>query len=157
MLSLGYVDRGCLFVRDLQSGEAKPVPDSEDGITPFFSPDSEWLIFAKNRTFRKVWLAGGESFQVCAVTTTGPASGTWADDDTIIVSDGQTLWETRADGSECRPFGEEQRDPSNAYRDPRFLPGGQYLLVELVGSDDAGGPQSSVALLSRSTGELLET
>ncbi len=153
---LAYIDRGRLFARDLESGETTPVPGSEDGITPFFSPDGEWLIFSKNRAFRKVWLEGGESFQVCDVMTSGSASGAWADDDTIILSDGQTLWKTSAGGGECHPFGEKQRDLSHAYRDPRFLPGGKHLLVELVASGDGGESKRSVALLSRSSGELVE-
>jgi hypothetical protein len=48
-----------LWVRELDSLEARQLPGTENAWSPFWSPDSRQLAFAVNRTLKRVGLAGG--------------------------------------------------------------------------------------------------
>ncbi len=156
-MRITYVDRGQLFVRDLAREEAVPVPRSDLGISPFFSPDGDWLAYTNGvgGRLRKVWLASGEAFELCPES--GLYGGSWGDDDAIAFSDGRVLRIVRADGTGCRPLGEERREATHAYLSPQFLPETQDLLVELVDSGGGTGrPTRSAAIVSAVTGELVD-
>jgi len=133
------------------------VTGSHFGVEPFFSPDGEWLVYTAGASgvTRKVWVEGGEPFDICSTSAAGLFGGSW-EADRIVLSDGRSLRAVAADGTSCRLFGEEHRDPAHSYRDPQFLPGGKELLVELVESGDEDSPMRSIARLSASSGKLLD-
>jgi serine/threonine-protein kinase len=155
---IAYLDRSQLFIRDLASGETRPVTESSLGVSPFFSPDGDWLVYTSGASgvAKKVWADGGEPFEVCSARASGLFGGAWGPDDTIVLSDGRSLRMVGPDDTDCRPFGEEHRDPTHSYRDPQHLPGGEALLVELFESGDGQTPLRSIAMLSAATGELLD-
>lgn len=155
---VAFVDRSQLYIRDLVGGETRAVPESGHGIAPFFSPDGDWLVYTSGGggVARKVWVEGGESFVICSARASGLFGGTWGEDERIIFSDGRSLRTVDADGADCRPFGEQHRDPAHSYRDPQLLPGGEQLLVELVEDGGENGPERSIAMLSTLSGELLD-
>ena len=43
----------------MDSLEAKPVPGTEGAVTPFFSPDGQWLGFFAGGKLKKVSVGGG--------------------------------------------------------------------------------------------------
>jgi Tol biopolymer transport system component len=86
--SLVYRGRGDdgfdrLYLRSLDSTEAQPLPGTEQGALPFFSPDSEWVGFFAGGNLRKVDLGSGSPQTLCR-TGGGAAGGTWLSDGTII-------------------------------------------------------------------------
>ena len=50
---------GRLYRRPLAGGEAEPIPGTEGGRGPFFSPDGEWLGFVTLAELKKVPMSGG--------------------------------------------------------------------------------------------------
>ncbi len=48
-----------LYLRPLDSLEAKPLPGTEGAFNPFFSPDSQWLGFFAGGKLKKVSVNGG--------------------------------------------------------------------------------------------------
>ena len=60
-----------LFIRPLDSAQARPIERSEGASKPFFSPDNQWLGFQVGDEIRKVPIAGGAPITVI----TGAASG----------------------------------------------------------------------------------
>jgi eukaryotic-like serine/threonine-protein kinase len=124
---------GQLFVRPLDRLEATPIPGTEGGNSPFFSPDGAWIGFWANGELRRVPLRGGPASTIGRVPGAAvPIFGaSWGDGDVIVFATRAGLWRVRADGG--RP--EAVSKPSEAeYAQylPRLLPGGQAVLYTLA-------------------------
>ena len=48
-----------LYLRAMDSQEAKPIPGTEGGVNPFFSPDGRWVGFFAGGNLKKVSVSGG--------------------------------------------------------------------------------------------------
>jgi serine/threonine-protein kinase len=48
-----------IYVKSLDQWDAVPLPGTEGGQNPFFSPDGQWLGFVQGLQIKKVALAGG--------------------------------------------------------------------------------------------------
>jgi Tol biopolymer transport system component len=120
-----------LYARRVDDLTARPLPGTEDGDWPFFSPDGEWVGFASRGTIRKVRLDGG----MPVVVTELPASagrffgGSWGPDDAIVYSmffSGALYRVPAAGGS---PSLIAVADTSRRLIHPTVLPGGRALLL----------------------------
>lgn len=76
-----------LYLRPMDSFTAEPMPGTEGGYGPFFSPQGDWLGFFSGNQMKKVALRGGQPVTICEVSDAQGAS--WGEDDTIIFSDAQ--------------------------------------------------------------------
>ena len=77
-------ERGQLWIRDLETGVTRLVPGTQGIRSPFWSHDSEFLLFETDNELRKVGVDGGSSMRVCE--TTGNVYGAAASPDgTTIV------------------------------------------------------------------------
>ncbi len=145
-----------LFVRDLGNPDASPIPGTEGGFNPFFSPDGEWLGFFVGNTLKKVALSGGAP---TALADTPPVShgGTWAPDGSIILS-------PKPNGGLARlPAGATNYEfftqPDTARSEhglvfPQMLPDGENVLVVVrAGRDFDDLAASNVAVHSLQTGK----
>jgi serine/threonine-protein kinase len=72
-----------IFVQDLSAFDARPLPGTEGGNAPFFSPDGEWLGFFTSNQLKKISLRGGEPLVLCATPPVNRGAS-WGDDDRII-------------------------------------------------------------------------
>jgi Tol biopolymer transport system component len=142
-----------IWVRQLGDFTAKPVPGTEGGESPFFSPDGEWLGFFAGGKLEKISLAGGVPQVLCSGAP-GNGSATWAADWTIYFSGGYGgLMSVSGYGGECRRvIAPNESNGSVGFSQPWMLPDGQSLLVTV--ETGFGGQQSSVALLSLKTLKL---
>ena len=81
---LAYRSRGAsasqLFVRPIDSLDVTPLAGTEGAISPFFSPDVDWLL-ARGQ-LKKVLAAGGGLQILCDAA--GGFGGSWGADDTSI-------------------------------------------------------------------------
>ena len=60
--TLVYAGPDQLYRRDMGQLSVEPIPGTEGALTPFFSPDGQWVGFSPSRqALRKVSLAGGPS------------------------------------------------------------------------------------------------
>ena len=48
-----------LYLRAMDSLEAKPIPGTDGAVNPFFSPDGQWLGFFAGGKLKKVSVSGG--------------------------------------------------------------------------------------------------
>ena len=95
-----------LYRRDLGQLTAEPIPGTEGGVQPFFSPDGQWVGFfdADDLTLKKVALAGGSPVAVQAIKAQLHGAA-WLDNDTIVFGKHLApLSRVSASGGEATPL-----------------------------------------------------
>lgn len=120
-----------LYVRDLETGEAKLLPGSDNPLEPFWSPDSKTVAYGSNGKLKRSDLGGGNAQVLCDAARM--VGGSWSKDGTIIfVPDyRKTIVQVSAKGGEPQPVAmnypenEEQR-----HRYPYVLPDGRRFLFQ---------------------------
>jgi Tol biopolymer transport system component len=123
-----------LYLRDLNSFEARPVAGSSGARGSFFSPDGKWVAFFAQRQLLKAEVAGGAPIRLAEAAY--PWGGTWNDDNTIIyaTSLGSGLGRISASGgtieSLTKPDGAAK---GYAHVYPQALPGGRSVLFSVFG------------------------
>ncbi len=140
-----------LYLRELDKLKVRPLPGTESAVSPFFSPDGQWLGYVDHfqKKLKKVSIKGGEPMVLCGSMQF--RGGSWGADDTIIFTPEwwEGLWRISASGE-----GLEQLtvlDPSHGERRhiwPQILPGGKAVLFINV---CWGGPD--IEVYSLETGE----
>lgn len=126
-----------LWLRSLDSGAARPLPGTDRGRIPFWSPDSRSIAFFADGTFKRLDLDTGSIRDLLkAVTSTG---GTWNRDGVILLAMGnvQPIRRVAADGGE--PSSVTQNAAGVSHRTPRFLPDGRHFLYSATGSPETRG------------------
>jgi Tol biopolymer transport system component len=74
-----------LWVRGLDTTDARVLPGTEEASSPFWSPDSQWIGFFAAGQLKKTEISGGLPTTLCGVgVATG---GTWSRDGVILYSD----------------------------------------------------------------------
>ena len=149
--SRGGIDQ--LYVRALDSLEAKPIPGSEGAFcTPIFSPDGQWLAFYANGELKKVSLSGGPP--VTLAKFPGPHGVSWGPDDTIIFADPSRGALRKVSAAGGTPQSITTVDPSKGetgHKWPAHLPGGKALLFAVL---KGGSPDDAQIVVQRlDTGE----
>src|SRR5579859_1203447 len=79
----GPLAKPLLWVRSLDSTEAKPLAGTENAFAPFWSPDDRSIGFFAGGKLKKIAVSGGPPVDVCDATTFG-RGGSWAPDGTIL-------------------------------------------------------------------------
>jgi Tol biopolymer transport system component len=75
--------RSNLWIRELESLEARMLPGTEGAGSPFWSPDSRHLAFAVGRSLKKIDATGG-SPQTIAESPANVGVGAWSPDGVIL-------------------------------------------------------------------------
>jgi serine/threonine-protein kinase len=128
---LAYVARQAgaqqLYLRAMDSLDAKPIPDTEGAIEPFFSPDDRWLGFFAGGKLKKVSVSGGAALSLADVPGLGGAS--WGSQGTIIfpVTTNGVIEQMADGGGTIQPLTRFENG-SLTQRWPEFLPGGKAVL-----------------------------
>jgi eukaryotic-like serine/threonine-protein kinase len=140
-----------LYRRTLDQLEAVPIPGTEDGQAPFFSPDGVWIGFFTQRALKKVSSDGGSLVTLCTIPAQRRGA-TWRRDDTIIFAyEGSNgLWSVPAAGGGPVPIGPAASDKKTGSYWPDALPDGDTALVT-VWSGSLSNAQ--IAVHSLETGE----
>jgi serine/threonine-protein kinase len=155
---LVYAGRGPqgtrLYVRAMDRFEATPIPGTDGGEGPFFSPDGQWVGFWADKKLKRVSLAGGQPLTICDAPTLRGAS--WAADGTILFSPygNAALLRVSERGGDPKPVTKlDLRKGEFTHRWPRILPGGKAATFTIHGAtgnyDDA-----RIALVTFETGEI---
>jgi len=111
-----------LWIRRLDSIDARPLPGTDGAFYPFWSPDSQWIAFFTPSRLMKIGVAGGAPQTICA-TIPRAQGGSWGADDQIVISGAQN------DGGLHRVSGsggEPVRLMTGSW--PYFLPDGRRFL-----------------------------
>ena len=144
-----------LWVRALDSLEAKPLAGTEDASQPFWSPDSRSIGFFTNSKLKTIGTAGGPARDIADIVVGRGAS--WGRDGMIVfgpIPDG-VLYQVPANGGTARAV--TSLDPSRAeiaHALPQFLPDGRRFLY-LASSVKPGMSAIRVASLDGNTAKVL--
>ncbi|WP_053333959.1 protein kinase domain-containing protein [Gemmatimonas phototrophica] len=81
--------------------DASPIPGTEGGIAPFYSPDGKWIAFLTLKgQLRKVPAAGGGAVTIVESNIASAFGGSaWLDDGSIVYNMGRDLKRISADGA----------------------------------------------------------
>ena len=129
-----------LWLRELDSPEARPLPGTVRASSPFWSPDSRSIgFFTDARQLARMDLAEG-SVRILA-STPAPNGAAWSKDGTIIVSrnPGNPLFRLSAGGGELVAVTRFESPQQSEQSFPQFLPDGRHFLFFVTGSPEARG------------------
>jgi Tol biopolymer transport system component len=138
--SLAFVvsDNGLnrVWVRSLDSVDAKALPGTDGATYPFWSRDNEHLGFFAQGKLKKIAVAGGPPQTLCDAAT--GRGGTWNREGEIVFSPGPVgiLYRVSAAGGVPAPATKVAVSGSNeGHRFPEFLPDGRHFFY-VIGSPE---------------------
>ena len=142
-----------LYLRSLDHFEVVPLPGTEDGIQPFFSPDGQWVGFWADGALHKVSVKGGPPIKICDVPI-GFRGASWGSEDTIILGGVNSgLARVSASGGPPVVITNPNKDRGEDYHAwPEVLPGGRAVLFN-IHTTGAGEENSDIGVLSLETGQ----
>src|SRR5262249_48612568 len=145
-----------IYLRPIDDYEAKPVPGTENGIDPFFSPDGDWLGFIADGKLKKVPLRGGPAIAICDVQIAAKAS--WGKNGFIVLRPvfGTGLSLVSAKGGTPSVITKLDLSRSErAHSSPEFLPSGDAVLFTIWTGVTFERPQIAVLSLKNHQQKVL--
>jgi Tol biopolymer transport system component/predicted Ser/Thr protein kinase len=141
-----------LYLRAMDSLEAKPIPGTEGAVNPFFSPDSQWVGFFAGGKLKKVSVSGGEALTLGDAGVTPPGAS-WGSQEMIIFAPTLVgvLRQVSDAGGTPQPLTRREKGEVS-HRWPDFLPGGKAVLFA-AGATNTNWTNAQVAVQSVGTGE----
>jgi serine/threonine-protein kinase len=156
MASRGYHSQ--IYLRTLDQLEARPIPGTEEGTAPFFSPDGRWLGFTalgpSRNALKKVLLAGGAPVTLCDMSSGTGAS--WGPDGTIVFTHDTTSGLLRVSADGGTPQALTRLDASrhdSSHRFPEVLPGGEAVVFTVKPDNALSWDDARIEAASLRTGE----
>ena len=128
-----------LWLRAFDSATARPLLGTDDGMSPFWSPDSRAIGFFTLESLKRIDLSGGQPRTI--VRSLGGLGGSWNRDGTIIFTQlgglGAPVERVSENGGETAPV--IRADPrQTALRFPQFLPDGRHFLYFALAGSEPG-------------------
>jgi len=121
-----------IWVRRLDSLEARALPGTENALEPFWSPDSLSIAFGAQGKLKRVDLAGGNPQVLCdAARMTG---GAWGRNGLIVFGPdfGNALFQVPATGGDPKPATTlDKQHGEYVHSAPSFLPDGKHFLFKV--------------------------
>ena len=128
-----------LWVRLLDSPNARLLPGTEGAEYPFWSPDSKTIAFFAVGKLQRVDLAGGTPLAICDLPGLS-LGGSWSEDGYIIANTLSGLIRVPATGGTPSPLtAPDASRNEGAHRWPQVLPGGRFLHEIQSGKAEASG------------------
>jgi serine/threonine-protein kinase len=143
-----------LYLREFGESEARPIPGTEGGDGPFFSPDSQWIGFFAGSELMKVSVGGGAPQTILKARDVRGAA--WGADGFIVLSPSLTVGLSRVaasgGGAEVLTVPNlEQREKSHRF--PFMMPGGKAALITICRNDVSSHDDSRIGVLSLKTNQ----
>jgi serine/threonine protein kinase/Tol biopolymer transport system component len=148
-----YPDTTQIYLRPLSERQARPVPGTENGFQPIFSPNGEWLGFVRGGQLMKVPVGGGEPVALCECGRAFGAS--WGSDGTIVFAS-KLGGLRRVSASGGKPDTLTHLDSGSgevSHRLPHVLPDGKAVLFTALPSLSRGWNEARIYAQSLVTGE----
>jgi eukaryotic-like serine/threonine-protein kinase len=143
-----------LYLRTMDSLEAKPIPSTEGAAAPFFSPDSQWVGFFASGKLKKVSVTGGAAVTVCEVSTGNYRGASWGSDGSVVFQGAGGLWRvSAAGGTPQRLTTLDSKKGENLQIWPEFLPGGKAVLSVVGATGAVLASAGQIVVRSQQTGE----
>jgi len=140
----GADGRTALWVRPMNTVEARALPGTEGATFPFWSPDSRSLGFFADGKLKAVDLEGGSTQMVCDAPL--GRGGAWGADGVILFSPAPTAPILRVSASGGTPIPITKLDEAlhTSHRWPFFLPDGKHFLYVALHHDASKAGNNSV-------------
>jgi eukaryotic-like serine/threonine-protein kinase len=127
-----------LFLRDLNGTALRELPGTDGAIRTAWSPDGKSIVFAAERKWQRLELAGGAPTVLCEAG--GQSRGAaWSERGVILIAPfGGPISRVPAGGGTpvaVTRLDEKQGEARHAY--PQFLPGGRFFLYTSSGTRSA--------------------
>ena len=113
-----------IYLRAMDSLEARPIPGTEGAGTPFFSPDGLWVGFFAEGKLKKIAVSGGAAMTLSDSAISRGAS--WGSQEMIAIG-GVPLQQVSDAGGAPQPLTRLGKG-EGSHRWPEFLPGGKAVL-----------------------------
>ncbi len=158
--SLAFVGREAkgkqrIWIRSMDSHEARAIVGTEDGFHLFWSPDNRSIGFFANGKLKTVSLNGSPPITLCDVLG-NPRGGAWNQEGVILFAPGSLAPLHRINASGGRSSAVTKFDTQrgeNTHRWPRFLPDGKSFLY-MAGSNAAAENSDLNAIYASSLGSV---
>jgi eukaryotic-like serine/threonine-protein kinase len=125
-----------LWLRPLDSLAARPLPGTEAGNFPTWSPDGKSLVFQADNKLKRIEITGGAPLTLCDVvnTRTSP-TGTWNRDGVILFGSPDGLHRVSASGGGATLLTKVDSPKESGHGYPQFLPDGNHFIYFVESSD----------------------
>jgi serine/threonine protein kinase/Tol biopolymer transport system component len=140
-----------LYLRAMDSLEARPIPATEGAVGPFFSPDGQWLGFFAGGKLKKASVSGGVAITLGDASI--PLGASWGSQSIIAFSPTpiSALYQVPDAGGTPQPLTSLAKGEVG-HGWPEFLPGGKAVLFAAVHAT-TNWTDAQVAVQSAGTGE----
>ena len=140
-----------LYLRAMDSLEARPIPGTEGAVNPFFSPDGQWLGFFAGGKLKKVSVSGGAALTLGDAAL--PRGASWGSQGMIAFAPTavSALQQVSDAGGAPQPLTRLEKGEAS-HRWPEFLPGGKAVLFA-AGTTAINFTNAQIAVQSVGTGE----
>jgi len=140
-----------LYLRAMDSLEARPISGTEGAVNPFFSPDGQWVGFFAGGKLKKVSVSGGAALVLGGAANLQGAS--WGSHGMIAFApqNVSVLQQVPDAGGTPQPLTRIEKGEAS-HRWPEFLPGGKAVLFA-ASATTANWTNAQVAVQSVGTGE----
>jgi eukaryotic-like serine/threonine-protein kinase len=146
-----------LWVRPMSSNEARSLPDTEEAIFPFWSPDSRFVAFFAGSKLKTIDLSNNV-IQVLCDAQLG-RGGAWGSQGVIVFSASPVspIVQVSASGGTPIPVTKVDTAQHTSHRWPFFLPDGKHFLYLAMNHDNSRSANDAVyyASLDRREDRLL--
>ncbi|HKV29004.1 MAG TPA: protein kinase, partial [Candidatus Acidoferrales bacterium] len=127
-----------LWVRPLNSPDARPLEGTDEAMHPFWSPDGRSIGYFAKGKLNRIDASGGPPITIASVA--GPPGGTWSSDGTILIGSGTSgIVRVPVSGGAAQQVVKlNSSQVPSAW--PQFLPDGKHFLFYKAAdaSEDSG-------------------
>jgi Tol biopolymer transport system component len=141
-----------LWLRAVAQLEAQALAGTEEALSPFFSPDGEWLGFFTPTVLKKIRISGGTPQTVASVSGRSLAAA-WGEDGTIVVAGTEApLQRISSSGDRGAAATLVPALASGPRRSPVWVPGRQIVLVQQSRTTNSSVRERSVVAMDLASG-----
>ena len=135
-----------IWLRPIDGHAFQPIAGTEQGGTPFWSPDSRELAFFARGSLNRIAVTGGTPIRVADVALGGTsASGSlagsmaaWRSDGTILLNSIGQIYRVPASGGTLTQVTTTDAAPNVVRSAPSWLPGNRFLFSEFASGVSIG-------------------
>jgi serine/threonine-protein kinase len=141
-----------LYLRRLTEPEPVPLPGTEGAVSPFFSPDGQWIAFFAQSKLKRI-AVGGAALQIITIAS-DPRGGAWGSDGNIYfaATNMSGISKVPAAGGAVAALTTLDSDKGEiSHRWPQVLPDGKSLIFTIW--TGPGNDERRIVSLSLATGE----